>query len=389
MSYLILSYHISKLGADNIGQLNWQSSKVSETLKEWKKELPFEEVLYLATCNRVEFLFYSKDTVKLMEKLPSLMPVDTDGARYYSEPRSVIQHLLEVGLSIDSLVFGENQILGQLKTAYQTCLKERLCSSHISILIQNILKHSKSIRTQNHMSNIHNTISTVAAKDFLIHKDTDLPVLLVGAGESNQILARYLSKRDVKNFIWTNRTNERAKKLTSEIGGEYIAWENFLEAQLPEIEACFLTTNAGEEIFLKNHLLSSKVRRVYDLSIPANASAEMVHENNRQYIGIEVLELILSNEIEKFEKLKTKVSQDIQLAANNILEHIEIRQLNPIISESLDNIDKIVNGAMEKLPTDLKHLGQDQLEALRVWTRSIVQKTKHEHITQLKKLNKK
>lgn len=388
MNYLILSYHINKIGADGIGNLSWNEDQQESSFTNWLKEDSIDEVLYLSTCNRVEFIFYTKDALKLMEKLPSLLIVDSSNARIYSEAHSVVQHLLEVGLSMDSLVFGENQILGQIKICYQRALKKQYCSSNISYLIQNILKHTKAIRTKNHLSNIHNTVSTVAGKDFLLHSKDNGPILLVGAGESNQLLARYLIKRSFRNFIWTNRTDSKAESAAKNFGGTSISWEKFITADLPKVDACFLTTNAGKEIFHLEHLQTSKPDRLYDLSIPPNANQELTQKSGTQYIGLDLLNEILEKEKARYDKLRKIISSDIKKSVLEIHENLNSRTLNPIISESLGNIDRLVNSAMTDLPNSLEQLSDKQKEALRLWTRSLVQKTKHEHITQLKKLKK-
>lgn len=389
MSYLILSYHINHIGAEGISDLTWNESKLIEHFEEWKQVHQLDEMLYLATCNRVEFLFHSPNIDSLIENIGSLFSDDISSARIYSEESSIIQHLLDVSLSMDSLVFGENQILGQLKTAYRDSLKRKTSGTRISILVQNILKHAKKIRSQNHLSNIHNTISTVAAKDYLIHADANLPILLVGAGESNQLVARYLIKRGFRNFIWTNRTDSRSEEAASRLGGTFISWKSFLNAELPNTEAVFLTTNAGKVIFTEAHLKSSKAKRVYDLSIPANANADEIQSLGANYVGLDVLKLILDKEHERYLKLKKKIQKDIKDSANEILSNLSQRELDPIISESLENIDSIVSKAMDHLPTSLAKLSKEQKEALRLWTRTIVQKTKHEHIHQLKKVGNK
>jgi glutamyl-tRNA reductase len=353
-----------------------------------KNKLGVSELLYVATCNRVEYILYGEQLDDLMTNIDDHLHVDSSQARFYSQTSSVIQHLLEVALSMDSVVFGENQILGQLKNAYQLALKHRTCGTKISVLWQNILKHAKSVRTKNHLSNIHNTVSTVAGKDFILHRDTDLPILLIGAGESNQLLARYLVKRGFKNFIWTNRTDKRAEDAASNIGGSFLTWEEFLAGNIPHVEAVFATTNAGKIIVTKDELIKANCLRAYDLSIPANIDEKDCLSLDIEYIGIDKIQKTLEAEQERYEKLKSAITKDIAKAVDKIERNLSERNLSPIISESLGAIDEIVSKAMDDLPKDLQSLDGQQLEALKKWTRSLVQKTKHQHISQIKKLKK-
>ena len=388
MKYLVISYHISRIGSEGISALTIPMEQWDQELPKLKKNLGVSELLYVATCNRVEYILYGEQLDELMTDIDKHLNVDSSEARFYSQTSSVIQHLLEVALSMDSVVFGENQILGQLKTAYQLALRHRICGTKISVLWQNVLKHAKAVRTKNHLSNIHNTVSTVAGKDFIIHRDTDLPILLIGAGESNQLLARYLVKRGFKNFLWTNRTLERAQAAAANIGGSYISWDEFLAGDIPHIEALFATTNAGKIIVDKAKLTKANCLRAYDLSIPANISKDDCESLDIEYIGMDKIKKTLDAEQERYERLKTALKKDISTAVLKIEKNLLERNLSPIISESLGAIDDIVTKAMDELPRNLQNLDKKQLESLKRWTRSLVQKTKHQHISQIKKLKK-
>ena len=211
-------------------------------------------------------------------------------------------------------------------------------------------------------------------------------VLFVGAGETNQLAARYLKKHSKVNFIWTNRTDSKAESAAKEIGGKSMLWNDFLSANLSPVDAVFLATNAGGHIFEHGQMKASCPKCIYDLSIPNNADKKLSEQMSIQYVDVDELGNILKREQERFEELKSELRDKIQNSKNEIMEFIDQKKLDPVITESLENIDLLLSSAFQKLPKELDGLNEEQRVALKLWSRSLMKKTKHEHIKQLRKL---
>ena len=391
MSYLLISYHIQEIGSEGLAKLSAEDDSTgSEKLVRLKEQLQLEEVFRLSTCNRVEYLFYSRDIGQLIDRINHRHSLPIDAAKFYSSDESVVQHLLEVALSMDSMVFGESQILGQLKRAFQEALKSEPIGPKISALLQEVLKHAKRIRTETRLRSIHTSVATVAARHFLMQQEPSSdPVLLVGAGETNQLVARYLTKHGRRPLLWANRSLDRALACQKEFGGELLTWSDFLAAKLPPLSACFLATSAGEPIFLPAHWQSSQCPWVFDLSIPPNATAEEMRSCGAHYIGMDELGESLAREQENYQLLKQQLRDKIRQAGQEILRLLEEKKLDPLIAESVENIDFLLSSAFQNLPKELADLSSAQRQALKQWSRALMQKTKHEHIQQLKRLRKK
>lgn len=388
MSYLLISYHIQEMGSEGLSKLSYSEESRDRQLLDLKENLGAKELFHLATCNRVEYLFHTDNLEELLENINTSKQLPLDTARFFSSKESVVQHLLEVALSMDSMIFGENQILGQLKTAYQESLKFKSLGPQTSGLIQEILKHAKKIRSETKLRNIHTSVATVAAREFTERGSKTDKILFIGAGETNQLAARYLHKYGFRNFVWCNRSAEKAKQMAKSLGGDTLSFKDMLEAKTPKVDAVFLATNAGKVIFSEKQFLTAKPNQVFDLSIPNNASKEDSEKHSCRYIGVEHLGEILAKEEAKYLQLKDSLAKKIKKSLKEISQFLDEKRLSPVITESLENIDQILKSAMDQLPKELQNLDQQQTEALRLWTRRLVKKAKHEHIQQLKKLKK-
>ena len=123
-----------------------------------------------------------------------------------------------------------------------------------------------------------------------------------------------------RNFLWCNRSKDKAEKMATDLGGSVLAFEDLLNAKIPKVEVVFLATNAGKVIFSEKHFLSSKPNEVYDLSIPNNASKEDADKSSCRYVGVEHLGEILAKEEAKYLQLKDSLAKKIKKSLKDINE---------------------------------------------------------------------
>lgn len=315
----LLSFHVKDIGVEGLSKISLPADDHLSAFKNLLKQVGAIEGFYLATCNRVEFLFHFSGEPRLSDfKFHGLTP------RVFWERGEILRHLLEVTLSKDSVIFGENQILGQFKRAYEHGLRAKVLGPHLSPMLNAVIRDAKAIRTRVGLSQCHTSVSTVAGHKILKTFEPK-KILFVGAGETNTLLTRYLSKRIKPQLFWTSRTIERATKAAQGCGGETIEWSGFLNSKLPEVDVICVATHSQEILVNAKTLDVCRPRLVCDLAVPPNASKDDCDEREVLYYGIDELnrELEASQMVSK--SLIDKLEEEIRASYSKILAELEER----------------------------------------------------------------
>lgn len=276
----------------------------AEALQNLKAEMGWEELLYLATCNRVTYVFYSQNPVNQNigeEMLAALRPdlsadltKKTAAKMRLLHGSEAVVHLLEVASSMDSLVVGEREIIRQLRQAYDQSRDWKLTGDHLRLLFVFTIETAKEIYT--HTGIGRRALSVVALAFGEMQKTglrPDARILMVGAGETNALFAKFLAKAQFRNVTVFNRTFEKAQALAQANG-----WRAFPLDELAYFsegfDALIVCTGATQAIIqpaLYQELLAGEAgnKVVVDLSIPHNVARETVEVFPMQYIEIEGL----------------------------------------------------------------------------------------------------
>ncbi|WP_016611664.1 glutamyl-tRNA reductase, partial [Yersinia pestis] len=192
----------------------------------------------LSTCNRTELYLSVEQQENLHEQLTAwlcnyhkLSPDDVRQSLYWHHGNDAVRHLMRVASGLDSQVLGEPQILGQVKKAFAESQRGQSLSSELERLFQKSFSVAKRVRTETEIgaSAVSVAFAACSLARQIFESLSELHVLLVGAGETIELVARHLREHQVKHMIIANRTRERAQSLASEVGAEVIT--------LPEIDA--------------------------------------------------------------------------------------------------------------------------------------------------------
>lgn len=268
--WLLASYHIQDFGVKGLSALALSENKKWDLLREKLNQPNIKGLFYLQTCNRIEYLYCLSSADTNGNDLNSYLPALT--SRVKTDLNDIIDHLLSVCLSKDSLVFGESQILGQFKRSYAEAKEENFLNKDLNNLIQWVLKEAKQIRNHLPFKHFHSSISVLAAQAVQLDHNTEAKILFVGSGETNEIAARYLSKNNFKNLHFVNRSFSKAKALADALHGTAHTWEQ--TANLNNIDVVICATTSKEILIDKEKINQWKIKTAVDLSVPANISKE-------------------------------------------------------------------------------------------------------------------
>ncbi|MFD2147949.1 glutamyl-tRNA reductase [Mucilaginibacter antarcticus] len=384
MKYLkVIAFTHKQIELKELGKLVICEENLTAKLHEVKAEFGISELFYVATCNRVEFVLITPQLVdkafatKFIQKLNIGLCSHHTGlfveAASIYEDREALNHLLRMSCSLESLVVGEKEILAQLRKAYDNCREAGLTGDGLRMFMNCVVKTAKEVYT--HTGIAKNPISVVSLayrklKDLKLCSNAR--ILIIGAGETNQNISKYLQKHKFSNFAVFNRTLSKAQKLAKDLNGQ--AFElSALKDYNKGFDVIITCTSAVEPIItpeiyatLLNGDTSKKT--IVDLAIPNDTAPEVLEQFPVNFIEVFSLnEVAKRNLHERYQELshaETIIDQNIaefcvtlkqrkiELAMRQVPEKIkEIRNtaINSVFAEELLGMDQQSREVLEKV----------------------------------------
>lgn len=326
---------------------NLPDSTVLEQLNTLKTHFSLEGICYLATCNRVFFWLDTPQPVHtpsfLKKALPNL-PDDLIAHTSLYEGPDALKHLLEVASSIDSLVVGEREILRQLREAYEWCKNNHLTNDNMRLAMRIVVEHAKNIYTNTQISERPVSVVSLALKKMTAAlPNTNSHILLVGAGQTNQLVAKLLLSYGYTHVQVFNRTLAPAQKIADTFGTTAHHLADLIHYRQP-FDALIVCTGATQPIItqplfeaLTQGNTAPKV--LIDLSVPNNTSPEVAQLPHIHYIEVETLRHLA--------------------AENHKFREQEVAKVRLLIHKALDESaamfrQRHIERAMSQLPEQIK-----------------------------------
>jgi len=246
-------------------------SSLAEIARRFFDSKPLESFILLSTCNRMEIYFSSPvldDThTFLLEMFKNECSLPFDQLLYTFFGKACLHHLIRVTTGLDSALFGETEIQGQVKRAYLEGSQKQQIPAELHFLFQKSLQAGKKMRNQYMLQDAGASLERGVEVLLQNHFDQKTDVLLVGASETNHRIALHLAKNQQFNFSLTNRTEAKGKALAETLGCSYIPWREWesYEAMI-FATSCLMPILDQEDVFLKD----GKERVLIDLGVPQN-----------------------------------------------------------------------------------------------------------------------
>ena len=361
-----------------------EGETLQNRLGELKTVFGFEELLYIATCNRVIFLFTGEVQVSssFIESFFSAInpKLTTEKKRIHSEVsyyfgEYAVNHFYSVAASVDSLVIGERQILGQLREAYEQCKKMNLTGDDLRLLMRFGVTTAKRIYSKTRIGEKPISVVSLAIKKLLAAQLTkEARILLVGAGQTNTLVSKFLVKYEYKNVVVFNRSIDKAKKLSQKFDKNYNALTELKNYQ-DGFDAMIVCTGATEAIITRDVYQSilgddQSEKVVIDLAIPNNVDRDVTQDFNMNYIEIDTLRALARENMAFREREVTKAKQiiieevnefemeykqrQIEKAMRQIpvqIKEVKSRAVNQVFHKELSNLDETSRELLERMMT--------------------------------------
>ncbi|MEW6208924.1 MAG: glutamyl-tRNA reductase [Acidobacteriota bacterium] len=381
-------------------RLAFAESSLEEALSRLVDHDTLDEGLIVSTCNRIEMVACSpSDPQKGIDRLTrflcdfhDLQPAAIDNHIYRHAGLDAIRHVFRVASSLDSMVVGESQILGQVKDAYRQAVEAGTIGRMLSQLMDRALSVAKRVRSETEIAHRPVSVSSVAVELALKVFDSlaDKNILLVGAGEMSELAARNLVEEGASRIIVTNRTMERAETVARSFGGSTVRFESFYEA-LPAVDIVICST--GSPDFVINAAETARALRsrrkgpvlFIDISVPRNIDPRVAGLENSFLFDIDDLEAIVRANLHEREAEARKAEVIIDAEAHHFVKHLRAMDIGPSVVEVKEILAQLAISEFQRNRKRMGDLSQEQEAAIReVLIPSLVNKLSHPIIVHLR-----
>jgi glutamyl-tRNA reductase len=378
----------------------FERSQITEALGRLRNISAVRESVILTTCNRVEVVAAAPETDRAMQAVKGFLDQQRSSSDngslsdhlYTYRGADAVRHLFRVAASLDSMVVGEPQILGQLKEHYNVAQKAGTVGAVLHRLFHRSFFVAKRVRTETGIASRAVSVSSVAVElaARIFDRFEEKTVMLIGAGKMGDLMARHLQRCGVKSIMVTNRTFERAVELAEKIRGNPIRYDDFPRyLQLADL----VIGCAGASEVLVDAAMVEKVlwerkqaamffidigdRRNFDPGINAIDNAYIYNIDDLKSVAEENLNE-RSSEAEKAECI-------VQEEVGSFLDWVSSLEQVPTITALIEKLELIRQKEINKsLSGGLKDLSERQKQAMEDMTAAMMKKILHAPIMHLK-----
>jgi glutamyl-tRNA reductase len=374
------------------------AGRLAEATKTLIHQPGIREGIILSTCNRVELLTLQEgeatrgdSLLGFLQEYFALPPSSITPHLYEYREGEAVRHLFRVASSLDSMVVGEPQILGQVKESYTVAREVGAVNGSLDSLLQRAFTVAKKVRSETQIGSSSVSIASVAVDlaRKIFGSLEGKTVLLVGAGKMSELAARHLIQQGAKRILVANRTLERAEKIAAQFEGTVIAFED-LYAQTSRADIVISSTGSPQKIFSKSHgqqfLQSRKNRPMFfiDIAVPRDVDPGMNEVEGCFVYDIDDLQQVavanLADRGREAAAAESIISQEVE----KYQQRIQSRGAAPAIIALQQNAEAIREAELTRAAKRLASLTQEQREAVEALTRSLTAKLLHPQMEALR-----
>jgi glutamyl-tRNA reductase len=359
-----------------------------------QQETDISDIVLLSTCNRTELYFsqtkYDRLTVidKVEKAFKQFKKAEDRCSRYLYHKVDIdaVRHLFTVASGIDSMIIGEDQILGQIKEAYLYCTQAALTDAILMRLFQKSFETGKRARTETGIKlgnlSVSSTAVELCANEFGNLKDKS--VLIIGAGNTGSLALQNIVKKGIGSSTVINRTEERAIILANHFNSQLDTFEN-IEKQLALNDIIIVATSANSHIITKEMMEKNTDRPhiLIDLSVPRNIDETITELPNIKLFAVDDLQDVVCENTERRRVAAEKAKLIIDEVVFDYNEWLISRSLRPAIKTISNNLRQVYLDELE----NYQHFESEKMKiAVENYTKHITQRYTRLLITNLKEI---
>jgi len=380
-------------------KLAFPERSLGEALKKLLEHQHIREGVILSTCNRVEIYTVvdgfeeGKAALKdFLEDYHQMKFLEIEDKLYLYTGPEVVSHLFRVASSLDSLVVGEAQILGQVKAAYSRAHENSGTGKILNSLFQKSFRVAKEVRTNTDIAKSPTSVSSVAVElaGKIFGNLSGKKVLLLGAGEMSEITARCLSSSGVTSVLVSNRTFSRAEELAGKFQGRAVKFDKFID-EMVHADIIISSTNAPHYVIKKEDILNIMPLRRHrpiffiDIAVPRDIEPEVNRIDNVYLYNMDDLKAVSEENLKLRQKEMERCLPIIERETAQFMNWLSSLESAPTIVALKRRAEEVCRKEVERSLLRLGKSSAAEREEISSLARRLVQELLHRPITCLKK----
>ncbi|MCD4764167.1 MAG: glutamyl-tRNA reductase [Desulfobacterales bacterium] len=350
------------------------------------------EVMLISTCNRVEVLLTTSNAIDAANSVKTYIsefkkiPISKfEDAFYMHDGEEAVRHIFRVASSLDSMMVGEPQILGQIKDAYLATILKKTSGVILNRLLHKTFFVAKRVRSETGIGD-HAVSISYAAIELARKIFGDLEgkkVLLVGAGEMAELAVEHLIRNKIGEIFVANRTFERGVELSNRFKGKAIRIEEIPDC-LKVVDIIISSTGSPTFVIVRDQvkgvMRSRRNRPIFfiDIAVPRDIDPDINRLNNAYVYDIDDLKGVIEENIKDRNKESIKGERIVDEAVISFKQWLEGLSAVPTIVALRDKIDTIARTEVDKTLQSLNHLSDNDCQAIHRMTNSLINKILHD-----------
>src|SRR5271154_2565786 len=353
------------------------------------------EGMILSTCNRVElFTSQEPDAPHLLDFLGNYFRIEPALLAphiYEYRQEDAVRHLFRVACSLDSMVIGEPQILGQVKSSYLAARATGAIRGHLDKVLQRAFVVAKRVRSETQIGNSSVSIASVAVElaRKIFGSLEGKKVLLVGAGKMSEQAARHLVGQGAGAVLVANRTHERAAQMAQRFGGRAIHFDD-LYAHADQADIIITSTGSARPVFRREHaqhfLQQRRGRPMFfiDIAVPRDVDPEVNKVDGIFLYDIDDLQSVAGSHLKERGKEAELAEAMILAEVTKYQRRLHALNIGPEIVQLQQSAEQIRQGELRRVGSRLQGLSAEQQTAVEALTRGLVNKFLHQPVQAIK-----
>lgn len=357
------------------------------------------EQMILSTCNRVEVYATVEDVeegraaiVRFLSEYHGIDRALFEGTLYLYTQAEAVRHVFRVASSLDAMVIGEPQIVGQFKAAYQVALEQEATGAILNHLCERALYVAKRVRTETGVAQAAVSVPSAAVElaKKIFGDLSGRTAMILGAGEMAELAARHLLDEGVKSIIVSNRSYERAKELAERLQGKAIPFAE-IKDELTHADVVISSTGAPHYVLWRPEMETvirlRKNRPIFliDIAVPRDIDPSVNDLDNVYLYDIDDLEGVVQANLRERKKEAERAEAIVEKEVAHFLSWLKSLEVVPTIVSLRRKLEAIREAELEKTLNRLPHLTPKEREVIAALTVSLINKILHEPMTELKR----
>jgi glutamyl-tRNA reductase len=388
MKFLVTGLNHKTAPVELRERLAFAKDKLPEATKALLQAPGVKEAMILSTCNRVELVVSHNGTEP---QLPRFLAEQFSLDRSVLEPHlyqyqdeEAVRHMFRVAASLDSMVVGEAQILGQVKQSWTVAREMGAVKGPLDKLLQGAFSAAKRVRTETEIGSSSVSIASVAvdlARRIFGSLDGK-KILVVGAGKMSELAARHLIEHGAASMMVANRTYDRALRLAEQFLGQAIRWED-LQARAHEADIIITSTGASEQIIgmeQAQHILHRRKNRpvfIIDIAVPRDVDPKVNRLDGIFLYDIDDLQSVAASNLVDRGREAERAEAIILEETERFRRRIRTLDIAPAIVEAQAAAEDLRQAELHRAARLLQSMSPEQQAAVEQLTRGLMNKFMH------------